>query len=135
MATNPQISYAAANAEADAWAALLNSGTWRFYAGTVPTRADDSIGAATLLVQGNFAASAFGAASNGAVTKAATAQATISNTGAATFARFYKSDGTTCVWQGLVGASGCDINLDNVNLQSGTAFDFDAFTHTVVRGA
>jgi hypothetical protein len=95
MATNPQISYAAANAEADALAPLMNSGKLRIYSGTVPTRADDSIGDAVLLAELTMNATAFGAANNGVITAGAiTADSSANASGTASFFRIWDSAGT-----------------------------------------
>ena len=137
MATNPQISYAAANAEANALAALLNGGKLRVYSGAIPTHADDSIASATLLCEFTMNATAFGAASNGAITANTIAAVTIATGGVQSFFRCWDSAGTTCYIQGTAGASGCDMNFGAASLVAGAqVFITDnSFTHTVVRGA
>lgn len=52
-------------------------------------------------------------------------------TGTAGYFRIYKSDGTTCVCQGLCGTSGSDLNLTTTSIVSGqpvtvTQFDLTA---------
>lgn len=135
MANNPQLSYAAVNAEANALAPLMNSGKLRIYSGAVPTRADDSIGAAVLLAELTMGATAFGAASNGVLTANAITGANAGNTGTASFFRIWDSAGTTCCIQGTVGTSASDLNLNSVAISSGAAVSVTALTHTVVRGA
>lgn len=136
MATNPQISYAAANAEADALAPLMNSGKLRIYDGAVPTRADDAIGASTLLAELTMNGTAFGASVNGVITaNAITADASANNTGTASYYRIWDSAGTTCYIQGTVGTATSDMILNSVAISSGAAVTVTALTHTVVRGA
>lgn len=136
MATNPQISYAAANAEANALAPLMNSGKLRIYDSTVPTRADDAIGASVLLAELTMNATAFGASSNGVITaNAITADASANNSGTATYYRIWDSAGTTCYIQGTVGTATSDMILNSVAISAGAAVTVTALTHTVVRGA
>lgn len=136
MATNPQISYAAADAEANALAPLMNSGKLRIYDGTVPTRCDDSIGASVLLAGLVMNSTAFGASSNGVITAGAITQDSSADaTGTATYFRIWDSAGTTAYIQGTVGTSGADLNLNSVAISAGAAVSVTSLTHTVVRGA
>ena len=135
MADNPQISYAAANAEADALAPLMNSGKFRIYSGAVPVRADDSIGAAVLLAELTMNAAAFGAASNGVITAGAITGTSAIADGIASFFRIWDAAGTTCYLQGLMGTTGCDLNFNSVDISSGAAVNVASFAHSVVRGA
>lgn len=135
MATNPQISYTAANAEANALAPLMNAGKLRIYSGSVPTRADDSIGAASLLVELTMNATAFGAASNGVITANAITGVAATGTGTASFFRIWDSAGTTCYLQGTCGTATADMILPTTTINSGTTVNVTSLTHTVVRGA
>ena len=135
MANNLQISYAACNAEAAALAPLMNSGKLRIYGGTVPTRADDSIGAATLLAELTMNATAFTTGTNGVMTANSIAAVNAAATGTATFFRVWDSAGTTDYIQGTVGTAGCDMNIDSVAISAGAQVSITAFTYTVVRGA
>ena len=135
MATNPQISYAACDAEANALRVLMNSGKLRIYSGTVPTRADDSIGAAVLLAELTMNATAFGASSSGVITAGAITGANAGASGTASFFRVWDSAGTTSYIQGTVGTSADDLILNSVAISSGAAVSVSALTHTVVRGA
>jgi hypothetical protein len=136
MAINPQLSYAAVNAEANALAALMNSGKLRIYSGDVPTRADDSIGSATLLAELTMNATAFGAASNGVITAASITEDTGANaTGTASFFRIWDSSGTTSYIQGTVGTSDADLIMNSIAIQAGASVSVTSLTHTVVRGA
>lgn len=112
MSLNPKRTNAAANAACDAMAALVNSGYLRVYDGSQPATADTAIGAQTLLAELTFANPAFGAAVAGVATaNAIGSDASANASGTATWFRTFKTDGTTPVWDGTVGVSGCDLNL------------------------
>jgi hypothetical protein len=118
MANNPQLTNAAASAAADATLALLNAGGagyLRIYDGTQAATADTAVGAQVLLAELRFSATAFAAASNGAATaNAITADASANATGTASWFRALAGNGTTAVFDGTVGTSGCDLNLSIV---------------------
>ncbi len=104
--------------------ALANSGTLVIYSGTQPTNPDTGLSGNTALATFTFNASAFGAASQVSNTEQIAASlvagtVSASATGAATFARVYKSDGTTVVADLTVGTSGADINLNSTSITSG----------------
>lgn len=131
MANAPKLSNAAANAAADAVAALLNNGYLRIYSGTQPADADTALSGNTLLAELRFNATAFGAASAAVATaNAITSDTSADATGTATFFRALKSDGTTVVFDGSVGTSGADLNLNSVAIQSGAAVSVSSFTYT-----
>lgn len=135
MANNTQISYAAVNAEADTLARLLDNGYFRIYDGTIPTRADDALGAQVLLAEGRFAATSAPAPSNGVLTfNPLTGDSAANAGGAQSFFRAFKADGTTCVWQGTCGASGCDFNIPSP-IAKDAAINITGLTYTVARGA
>ena len=137
MATNPQISYAACDSEANALRVLMNSGKLRIYqhGGAIPTRCDDALGGATLLAELTMNATAFGASANGVITAGAITGANAGASGTAHFFRIWDSAGTTAYIQGTCGTSASDLNLNSVALSSGAAVSVTALTHTVVRGA
>jgi hypothetical protein len=109
-------SNASANAANDARCAQCNSGYLRIYSGTQPANADTALSGNTLLAELRFGATAFGSSSNGVATANATTQdSSADNTGTPTWFRALKSDGTTVVLDGTAGASGCDLNLSNLN--------------------
>ncbi|MGH7716807.1 MAG: hypothetical protein ACREML_12515, partial [Vulcanimicrobiaceae bacterium] len=92
------LSDVAAEAEANAFAPLCNSGTITIYSGTQPVNANTGLSGNTLLVTLTFGATAFGSAAAGGVITANTiTSGTAVATGTATFARLLKSDGTTVV--------------------------------------
>lgn len=138
MANNPFFSDTFAKAALDAGAALCNSGKLRVYTGTQPTDANTAIGAQTLLGEFTMSATAFpaSAASGTAPTRNAVATAntiadiTASGTGTATWFRMLKSDGTTVLFDGTVGTSGCDLNLTDVTITTGETMSVTSFTIT-----
>jgi hypothetical protein len=82
----------------------------------------------------NATAFAASAASGTAPTRSAVATANaISNvvaaaTGTAAFFRLLKSDGTTVLFDGTVGTSGCDLNLTDITLTAGETMSVSSFT-------
>lgn len=119
MATNLKFTISIVNAEAAAAIAQLNSGLIRFYQGTQPATADTSIGASTLLVTLTFNATAAPAPVAGLVTfNAITAGTGVAN-GTAQWARVVKSDGSLVGWDGAVGTTGSDFNINNTTIVIG----------------
>ena len=102
--------------------ALIN-----IYQGTAPANANTAISGQTLLVSCELAG-AFGTDTNGTLTLGTVNDGTAVATGTAQFFRIFKSDGTTVVMDGSVGASGADLNLNTttinitqtVNISGGT---------------
>ena len=88
------------NLALDAFLAQCNNGFLRLYDGTPPANADGALSGNTLLAELGLSATAFGAASAGVATaNTITRDSSANNSGTPTFARWYKSDGTTCVYQ------------------------------------
>lgn len=117
MANNFKEAALTINAETDAATARLNSGFLRLYDGTQPATADTAIAAQVLLAEltfGNpaYAAAVAGVAAVNAITKDSSANAT----GTATWFRAVTSGGAA-VFDGSVGTSGCDLNMDSVAIQ------------------
>jgi hypothetical protein len=135
MANNPQLSYAAVNAEANALAPLMNSGKLRIYSGTPPTHCDDALSGNTLLAELTMGATAWGSAANGVLTANAITAANAAASGTHSFFRVFDSAGTTAYIQGTTGTSGCDLNLNASTTSSGVQVSVTSLTHTVVRGA
>lgn len=132
MANDLRESNAAVNAGADAVVALLNSGFLRIYSGTRPATADTAISGPTLLAELTFGSTAFGSAVAGVATaNAITADSSANNTGTATWFRCLKTDGTTAVFDGEVGTSGADLNLNSTAIQSGAEVAASAMTYTL----
>lgn len=130
MALDPQLSNEGASAAADAACALCNTGYLRIYSGTKPANADAAI-TGTLLAELTFGATAFAGASNGVATANAIGADTAADaTGTATHFRAWKSNGTSPVFDGTVGTSGADLNLNSVAIQSGAQVSVTSLTYT-----
>jgi hypothetical protein len=87
----------------------------------------------TILATCNLPADALAAASSGSKAKSGTWEdASADNTGTAAHWRLYKTDGTTCVAQGTVTATGGggDMTVDNTSFAAAQAFTITAFTLT-----
>lgn len=100
---NTQMTNLAVNTEADAFAALLNSGFIDLLTGVQPATGDTALSGNTLLASPIFNATAFAASAAGVISaNAITAAAAVAG-GKCTFARLYKSDHTTKVMDASVG--------------------------------
>ena len=131
MALNPTLSNLAACDEADAACALANTGWLRIYDGSQPANADTAVTTQNILAELRFGATAFGAAVAGVATaNAITADTSANYSGTATWFRVFKSDGTTALFDGSVGTSGCNINLDNAAIVLDGTVSVTAFTFT-----
>jgi len=134
MALNPQITNAAASAAADAVVDLLDvggAGYLRIYDGAQPATADTAVGAQALLAELRFGATAFGAASNGVATaNAITADSSANATGTAAWFRTLAGNGTTAVFDGTVGTSGADLNLNTTSIVAAAEVSVTSFTYT-----
>jgi hypothetical protein len=136
MALNPFFSDEAAQAGCDAVAAKCNSGVIKVYTGSQPTDANTSLGAQTLLGTFSFATTAFGASAatgtaptrSAVATAAAISDVTAVASGTAAWFRALKSDGTSKVFDGSVGVSGCDLNLTDVSITSGETMSIASLT-------
>lgn len=134
MALNPKFTNLAVNTKVDALAALLNGGFLDIYDGTQPSTADTAIGAQVKLARLTFNATAFGAGSAGVAEANAITQDTAADaTGTATWFRALKSDGTP-VFDGSVGTSGANLNLNSVAISAGAAVSCSSFTLTESKG-
>jgi hypothetical protein len=126
-----QLSTAARNGMLDAIETELGaSPILKIRTGSVPATcatADSGTVVATL----NLPSDAFAAASAGSKAKSGTWEDTSAdNTGTAGHWRLYKSDGTTCVAQGTVTATGGggDMTVENTSFAAGQAFTVTSFT-------
>lgn len=131
MSNISNLSDTAANAEANALAPLLNGGFIEFYTGTQPVNANTALSGNTLLATLTFGSPAFGSAAASVITANAIASGTAVATGTATFARLYKSDGTTVVMDVAVGTTGAGINLNTTSIVTGGLVSITSFSHTV----
>ncbi len=135
MANNLKISTTAVNAQADALSDLLDNGYLRIYDGTQPANANTAITTQVLLAELRFNATASPAASGGVLTMNSITQDSSANaTGTATWFRALKSDGSTVVFDGSVGAASCDLNLGSTSITSGASVAVTSMTYTVSAG-
>ncbi len=119
------------NRAADAVTARANSGNLTIYSGTMPTDANTALSGNTVLAVLPMSATAFGAASSGVATaNAITADSSADNTGTATFFRVFETGGTIVVFQGTVGTSGAELNLNSVSIVAGGNVAVTALTYT-----
>lgn len=132
MAKNTQKTNLSVNTEADALAALLNSGKIKIYDGAQPATGDTAIGAQVLLVTLTLNATAFGAAAAGVLTANAITSGTAAATGTATWARITKSD-DTAVFDGSVGTADANIILNSVAISSGASVSCSSLTITLAK--
>jgi hypothetical protein len=135
VSTAVSLSDTTANAQANAAAALLNSGTIQIYSGTQPVNANTALSGNTLLVTLTLANPAFGAAVAGVITANTITNGTAVATGTATFARWLESNGTTVVWDEQLGVTGAALNLNTVSIVTGANVSCTAYAHNVVEQA
>lgn len=129
MPLNTQLSDATVNAQANALAALCNGGFIKIYDGTQPASADSALSGNTLGVTLTFGATAFGAANSGVITANAITTGVAVAGITPTFARIFKSDGTTVVMDVSAGASGANMTIGAFT--AGTTVSVSSFTHDV----
>ena len=135
MANNLKLSNEAVNAEADAFSVLLDNGYLRIYDGTQPATADTALGAQVLLAELRFNADAAPSAVAGVLTfNAITQDSNANNTGTASWFRALKSDGSTVLFDGTVGVSGCDINIATTAIVAGAIVGVTSASFTVNKG-
>ena len=139
MANNPFFSDGTVIAVTAAITARLNSGTLCLFNGSQPADANTAITSQTKLSTLTFGATAFGtpAASGTAPSRVVTASANsitsdtnAAATGTASWFRCYESDGVTVVFDGSVGTSGCDVNLNTTSIVQGATVALTSFTIT-----
>lgn len=118
MASTFNLSNAAASAEANAVCNLSASGTLAIYDGTQPATSDDAVTTQTKLAQVTFGSPAYHTAVDGAALAFPIAPATGLATGTAAWFRVTSSAGAA-IFDGSVGTSGCDLNLDTIAVQAG----------------
>lgn len=133
MARNPKYTALAVNAKVDAQAALLAGGFFDLYDGSQPATGDTAVTTQTRLARLTFGSPAFGAGVAGVATaNPITGDPSAAASGRCTWLRLRKSDGTQ-VLDGSVGLTGCDLNLDVVDIVIGSTVDIDGFTMTEPR--
>jgi hypothetical protein len=121
MTASLTMSTASKNLGLNAQLDVLNSGFMKIYSGTRPATPDTALSGNTLLASLTLNATAFAAASGGTKTaNAVTSDTNAAATGTASFARFFKTDGTTAVIDGNVGTSAADVIINSTAIQSAT---------------
>jgi hypothetical protein len=131
VATDTQKSFAACNIEADAISAALSSGFIRMYDGVKPVNGDTAVGAQTKLAEGRFGVTAFPPASAGELSGSVLLVGLTG--GDATWFRALRSDGTTVIFDGTVGLSDCNINLETVTIVLNAQVDVSELKYSVPR--
>ena len=130
MPLNTQLANATVNAQAAALATLCNGGLIRVYNGTQPATADTALSGNTLGVTLTFGNPAFPAAVGGLLTANAITPGTAVADITPTFARIFKSDGTTVIMDVSAGATGANLLLGAFT--TGTLVGATSFTHDVL---
>jgi hypothetical protein len=136
MALATRITNAAAIAACNAITALIGSGAkLRIYSGTQPVNADTGLSGNTLLAELALSATPFGSAVDAtdkatATANAVTADSSADAAGTATWFRVVTSGGTT-IWDGSVGTSGADLNLNSVSITLGANVSISGWTFTM----
>jgi len=124
-----KIGTSARNAAADGVTALLDSGTIEIRTGSAPG-SPGTAATGTLLATLTFATTAFGAASTGVATAGTiTGDASADATGTAGYFRA-ESSGAVAIFDGTVGTSGADLNLNSVDIVTGGTVDITSMTYT-----
>lgn len=139
MALNTTIGNAAALAACDGIVDLIDAGSGagklRIYSGTQPTNPDVAITDQTLLAELTFGDPAFGAAADGtpggvATANSITADSSANASGTATWFRAVDSD-DNAIFDGTVGTSGANLNLDSVSITAGQSVSVSSLTFTM----
>lgn len=128
---NTRISGVAANAQLDSMAPLANGGFLRLYSGTQPAVPEDPpVG--TLLAELAFGTPAFGlAVSKEIIANAIADELDAPASGEAAWFRVLKSDGTTALWDGSVGASNANCIMDSTTIVAGARISVTSFMHFI----
>ena len=130
MASNLKITLAAANTQATPFSVLANGGFLDIYSNAQPSTPETAAGAtalATLVLPSPFGS----AISNGVITVGTIATVTIANTGTAVWFRVTASDHVTAIFDGAIGTSASDLNLNAVALVAGASLQITSGSFTV----
>lgn len=131
MALNCKLSDTAANAAADAVAALCNSGYIKLYTTAQPANANTAIGAQTLLATLRLGATAFGSAVAGVATaNAITQDSDAAAAGTVTWFRVLKSDNATVVFDGSCGVGTFDLVVATASIVQHAIITITSLTYT-----
>lgn len=132
MAHNIKLSDTAADAQADALAALADGGFIRIYSGTQPANANTPLGGQTLLAELQFGSPAFGSSVGGVITANPISPETDAPaTGTAAWYRVLKADGSTVLWDGSAGTSNADLVMATTSIVQHAQVSISSFTHKV----
>lgn len=129
MPLNTQLADATVNIQANALATLCNGGLIRVYNGAQPATADTALSDNTLGVTLTFGNPAFPAAVGGLLTANEITPGTAVADITPTFARIFKSDGTTVIMDVSAVATGANLLLGAFT--AGTLVGATSFTHDV----
>jgi hypothetical protein len=130
MALTPKITSAAANAAVDAIAALCNGGVLKIYKGSQPETADTAADEDDLLASLALSNPAFAAADDGVAEAETITPNDAVQTGEAAWFRVYDDDGDP-VFDGSVGTTGCNLNLNSVAIEQYATVTITYFTCTM----
>lgn len=109
----------------------FDTGYLRIYSGTRPATADTALAGNTLLAELRFAADAVASESNGVLTFGTiTSEDAALATGTASFARLFKSDGTTVICDLSVGTSDANVILPTLSITTGVEVAVSSMTVT-----
>lgn len=123
---------AACDAIVDRLDAGAGAGKLRVYTGTQPASANDAV-SGTLLAEFTLSDPAFGASATGTATAAAISDTTGLAAGTAGWFRAVDSDGNG-QWDGSVGTSGQDLNLNTTTISIGVTVSVSSWTVTMPSG-
>ncbi len=133
MSKNTQLTNLGVNAEADALAALANSGFIDILDGAQPATGDTAITTQVVLASLTFGATAFPAAVNGVLTANAIGSGVAGASGTATWFRVYKSDHTTKLWDGSINTATANMIIGSTTITSSQTVSCSSFVHTVAK--
>lgn len=134
MSNLASLSDAAANAQANALAALCNGGTIRYYTGLQPITANTAVtGSNVLLASATLPNPAFPSAVGGVLTANAIPTVVAGVSGVCSFARIIESNGTTVVMDVTVGppGSGAGLILSNPAINAGRTIAVSSFVYSI----
>lgn len=133
MPLNTQMANATVNAQASALSTLCNNGLIKIYDGVQPATADTALSGNTLGVTLTMNATAFGAPVGGLLTANAITSGVAVAGITPTFARIFRSDGTTPVMDVSAGPTGCNLTVGAFT--AGTTVVASSFTHDVLNAS
>lgn len=132
MALNTQLATNAQAAAINAVTALLNSGFLDMYDGAQPANANTAITTQVKLASLSFGNPAAATTSTATATfNAITPDSDADATGTATWFRCWKSDHATVVYDGTVGTSGANVNINSVAIQIHATVNVSALTLSI----